>query len=61
MTNQGRIESKPLIELLDRISQNTDECTLRVVSNMSDTDRRIHCKKHKNCRSCLQDWLAEEE
>lgn len=61
MTNQGRIESKPLIELLDRISQNTDECTLRVVSNMSDAERCAYCKKHKNCRGCLQNWLAEEE
>ena len=61
MTNQQIIQSKPLIDILDKISMGTDECLFRVLSGVGDDERSKRCKEHKNCRSCLQDWLAEEE
>lgn len=59
MKNRARLACTALYDMLLKISNNTDVCTIRLVTGQRPAVERCH--KFKTCADCLQSWLNEEE
>lgn len=59
MKNRARLACTALYDLLFKISNNTDACTIRLVTGQMPNVKR--CNAYKTCAACLQKWLDEEE
>ena len=51
----------PMIEVLNNINMNIEECLYQILSRCTDEMKRSRCKKMKCCYDCLSEWLNEGE
>ena len=49
----------PMIEVLNNINMNIEECLYQILSRCTDEMKRSRCKKMKCCYDCLSEWLNE--
>ena len=59
MNNRERLGKLPMIEVLNNINMNIEECLYQILSRCTDEMKRSRCKKMKCCYDCLSEWLNE--
>ena len=57
--NRHKLGKIPMIEVLNTINMNIDECLYQILSRCTDDMKRSRCKKMKCCYDCLSEWLNE--
>jgi len=57
--NRDKLSKRPLIEILNYINVNIEDCLYQLLSNATDDMKRSRCKKMKCCYDCLSEWLNE--
>ena len=57
--NRHELGKLPLIEILNNINMNIEECLYQILSRCTDDMKRSRCKKMKCCYDCLSEWLNE--
>lgn len=57
--NRHELGKLPLIEVLNNINMNIEECLYQILSRCTDEMKRSRCKKMKCCYDCLSEWLNE--
>ena len=57
--NRNELGKLPMIEVLNNININIEECLYQILSRCTDEMKRSRCKKMKCCYDCLSEWLNE--
>ena len=57
--NRHELGKLPMIEVLNNINMNIEECLYQILSRCTDEMKRSRCKKMKCCYDCLSEWLNE--
>ena len=57
--NRHELGELPMIEVLNNINMNIEECLYQILSRCTDEMKRSRCKKMKCCYDCLSEWLNE--
>ena len=57
--NRHELGKLPMIEVLNNINMNIEECLYKILSRCTDEMKRSRCKKMKCCYDCLSEWLNE--
>ena len=57
--NRHELGKLPMIELLNNINMNIEECLYQILSRCTDDMKRSRCEKMKCCYDCLSEWLNE--
>ena len=57
--NRHELGKLPMIEVLNNINMNIEDCLYQILSRCTDEMKRSRCKKMKCCYDCLSEWLNE--
>lgn len=57
--NRDKLNKLPMIDILNNINMNIEDCLYQVLSKTTDKEKSSRCTKMKCCYDCLAAWLSE--